>query len=766
MAVNWAMLSGEQTAAAKGPGGLVRIVSGAGTGKTTALIHRIDHLLNRGFTPRDITAISFTRAAAKEIAERVGTTGVAAGVNSMTMHKLALNILREFAGDQPASIVEESEVAGILREVTLEWACKSLSLYRTAPTAAARPIGLLHLAYKIAIAFGADREISRIEAEGDTAAPLAHQLGLATEDIVIARNLGGAKMMVGMGVRERITQWKERLITVEMAADRYVKPTLPPTPKFVIDATKISSELTATAEIYKMFSDRLRRADSMEIADIIMNAVMCMRFSEDIREAVSVRCRMVIVDEAQDINLAQIEFLKLLVSHHKNLTIIGDDDQSIYAFRGVMPGIMDRTKQLFGEAAAKGYSSHSLTIARRTPEAVLQPANLLVGHNPRQEPKILTSGKAGSPPELLRFDSDIQEASALVARVKEIHGRGVALDRIAILCRMRAPLRPVMKSLISGRLRIFDASGGGPLDSAAARNLKSWLRFLMNPRDEAAFCRIISAPAQGLGEVTAAAIIQEAARLHSDIPTAMSRGLIDGVWKKRAIEPITDLLHKIEDMNYAISDGADADEIIAYVLDRSGYMASLRAVKDGADDICNIESIVDIVGAMKAASGGRMTLRDFLDDLALTENIENDRRDSVYVGTIHSSKGLEFDHVIIIGMENGVSPATQVRHRPTQTIWDVETGSIEEERRILHVGMTRAKETCALSYAQRRTLGIIHQIDKVGSMPMSQFIDEMTPQQQPAVRPQSKLKIPMPNLASRFPAKRDTAVGGREIQKD
>lgn len=757
VALDWAMLSDEQAAAAKGPGGLVRIVSGAGTGKTTALVHRIDHLLNCGFKPEDITAISFTRASAKEITERVGATQKATGVNSMTMHKLALGILREFSEGQSATIVEEAEVASVLREVVLEWSCNTLARHQVTPAPMWRGLELLQLAYKTAIAFGAGQEVARIEANGGARPPLAQQFGLLAEEVVIARDLGATKMTERLRVRDRITQWKERLITADMALEHYVKPTLPPTPRFIIDAAKIPADLTASAEIYRMFSDRLQRNNMMEISDIIMNAVMCMRASDNVREAVSIRCRMCIVDEAQDINLAQIELLKLLVSHHRNLTIIGDDDQGIYAFRGVMPNIMDRTKQLFSEVATKGYNSYSLTIARRTPEAILQPANLLVGRNPRREPKVLTSGKAGSPPAFLTFASDIQEANALASNIKEIHNSGVALDRIAVLCRTKAPLRLIAKSLVSGRLRIFDASGGGPLDSAAARNLKSWLRFLLNPRDEAAFHRIISAPACGLGEVTATAIVQEALRLNTDIPTAMSRGLIDGVWKKRTIEPISKLLHKIEDMNYAANDGADVNDVISYVLDRSGYMASLKATQDGANDVRNIESIIDIAEAMKRGvdDGRRMTLRDFLDDLALIENIENDRRNAVYIGTIHSSKGLEFDHVIIIGMENGVSPATKDRHRPDQTIWDIETGSIEEERRILHVGMTRAKKTCALSYAQRRTLGITRHVDEVPAMQISQFIGEMAPEPQSAPRPQ--LKAPMPNLASRFSGQRSTA---------
>jgi ATP-dependent DNA helicase UvrD/PcrA len=473
------------------------------------------------------------------------------------------------------------------------------------------------------------------------------------------------------------------------------------------DAAKHNDGLGITAsKVYEAYEKILRKAGALDFDDLLLRAVQVLKEFPEARSTWQNRFRYIHVDEYQDTNRVQYDLLRLLVGEARNICVVGDEDQSIYRWRGADVGNILRFEEDYAGARVVRLEENY-----RSTQIILDAAAGVVSNNKRRLGKNLKATR--SPGGNLKFfearDSKA-EAEYVADRIRILHGDDPAVH-VAVLYRTNSQSRAFEEALRARGMRYRMLGGFSFYQRAEIKDALAYARLAIFPDDDIALLRVINTPPRGIGKTTLDALSALAREHDTSLWVALGK-MLDPSYVGRSTAPLKDFRKLIEDLQGEVSSSAPADFLQSILL-RSGYLDMLMN-RDSSEDTARADNLRELVNAMAEGSERGETLTDFLDRAALVSDSDDyDENALITLMTLHSAKGLEFDHVFLTGMEEGVFP-----HSRSQN--DLE--ELEEERRLCYVGMTRAKETLTLTRAvYRRTYGTER---LTGSMP-SRFLQEI-----------------------------------------
>lgn len=469
--------------------------------------------------------------------------------------------------------------------------------------------------------------------------------------------------------------------------------------------------MTKIAQAYQEYQAALRKSNALDFDDLIMKTVELFRLCPEVLAGYQDRFRYIMVDEYQDTNTAQFEFVRLLASRYRNLCVVGDDDQSIYKFRGAnIRNILDFEK-VYPEAAVIKLEQNY-----RSTQNVLDAANSVIRNNVRRKEKALWTQKGeGSMVHFRQFDTAYDEAEFIADDVKRKKREGI-LDYggCAVLYRTNAQARMLEERFVVEGIP-YDVVGG--TNFYARREIKDMLAYLKtvdNGRDDVAVKRIINVPKRGIGATTIMRV-QEYADMRgiSFYDALREAGQIMTIGRSAVkLEPFVTMIQTFRSkLEYY-----GLEELIKDIIETTGYVEELKNSdeEDAEDRIGNIDELISKIVSYEE-SHERADLSGFLEEVALVADIDRIEGDSnrVLLMTLHSAKGLEFPHVYLAGMEDGVFPSYM-------SISSDNIEDVEEERRLAYVGITRAKEDLTITCAKQRMIRGETQYN-----PVSRFVKEI-----------------------------------------
>ena len=636
-------LSGEQEAAAAVLHGPVRVVAGAGSGKTAVIAARFRRLVASGVDPASILVMTFTERAAAEMRERILADAAVPEAPAVgTFHALAMRWLRDEGkpvGVHPAfGILAGAERWIIMRELLWELADPAL--------------------------VGAERP-------DDLVSPLLKLLERARQELVTLA---------------RLHRWVSGVEDEERRA-----------------------VLTAAVRLFRAYARRCRRDRVLDFDDVLVHLVRLLQEHPDVRGRFAARFPWVLVDEYQDTNLAQARVVELIAGPAGNVCVVGDDDQSIYRFRGASRASMDRFVSCFPGAA-------TLTLGRnrRSTHRIVDAARRLVERNPERLAKPLgpdPERERGDPVELWRCASAAQEAAAIAAGVAEAHAAGTPLSSIAVLARTHAIAGPIASALAEARVPYRHWAGQGLYRRPEIRDVIAYLRLLHDPDDLLALARLLVRPPLELDLEAALAELRAGEVTRPPLcalaewgPTARWAGLVLELLEPKARLGVDELLFELLNRTRyldillpRLSDPIEARRVAANV-SRFAELVAEYCERRPDHSLGLFVEHLDLV------------LRSGLDeDVAGVEGLE----DAVQLLTIHQAKGLEFEVVFVPALAEGRVPQPRRRdglaavaalELPAQLLEPAVRGredQVAEERRLCYVAMTRARRRLVLSWADR-----------------------------------------------------------------
>ena len=619
---------------AEGP---LLVVAGAGSGKTRVLTHRIAHLIrDRGVSPFEILAITFTNKAADEMKTRVEALvgPVAQKMWVSTFHSACVRILRR-----------DGDKLGFPRQFTIYDQADAVRL----------------TGYVI------------------------RDLGLDT------------KRFPPRSIHAAISAAKNDGVDAEAYAARVGN----------IFERKI-------ADVFTEYQTRLARAGSMDFDDLLGQALRLMREHPEVLQHYQRRFKHILVDEYQDTNRVQNDLVLLLAADHRNICVVGDQDQSIYAFRGA-----DMRNIVEFEDAFPDTTVVLLEQNYRSTQTILDAANAVIANNVARKPKELwTDQGTGDPIVRYHADDEVDEAQWIAREVTRLHGTteavigagtgpddGLKWGDIAVFYRTNAQSRVLEEQLMRADIPYKVVGGTRFYDRREIKDAIAYMRAVVNPVDEVSLKRVINEPKRGVGDTSIGKLDAWATAHGLSFMDALRRADDAGVSGKalRGIEAFLTLLDDVADL-LAGSPGP----LLQQLLERSGYLDQLEAERS-IEAEGRLENLAELVGAANEAE----TVDEFLEQISLvadTDDLDDDAT-SVTLMTLHSAKGLEFPVVFLIGLEDGIFPHLRSLTEPDQ---------LEEERRLAYVGITRARRRLYLTHAWSRTLFGGTQYN-----PPSRFLDEI-----------------------------------------
>jgi DNA helicase-2/ATP-dependent DNA helicase PcrA len=464
------------------------------------------------------------------------------------------------------------------------------------------------------------------------------------------------------------------------------------------------------ASIYREYERRLAESNGLDFDDLIMRTIHLLERDETARNHYQSKFRYVLVDEYQDVNFAQYKLVALFAALHKNLTVVGDDDQSIYSWRGSDYRMILRFEEDF-----PGAKIFKLEENYRSTQTILAAANELVINNANRSNKTLfTNRKAGEPVTAYQADSDREEARYVIDTIRRHTQEDASFNDILVLYRTNAQSRIFEEALLAQGIPYRVVGGIGFYARAEVKDMLAYLRYILNPADAVAFRRIINVPRRSIGQATVNQL--DAAATKANIPigeTVFDSDLLKRVApkKQRELERFAALIKDLREKAqvFPISD------LLIAVMEESGYLREMQAdeTNEGRARVENLEELVSVAKEFENNPETTSTLEDFLANIALVSDLDTLEEGASYVTlmTLHGAKGLEYPIVFLTGLEEGVFP-----HMRAQT----DETELEEERRLAYVGMTRAMDHIYLSYASRRML-----FGNIQAHPRSRFIGEM-----------------------------------------
>ncbi len=445
------------------------------------------------------------------------------------------------------------------------------------------------------------------------------------------------------------------------------------------------------AQLYQAYQDNLKKADAMDFDDIIVNTVYLLERNPDLLEYYQRRFRYIMVDEYQDTNHAQYRLVSLLAAAHQNLCVVGDDDQSIYKFRGAtIENILSFESQFKNAVVVRLEQNY------RSTQNILDAANAVIAHNTRRKGKNLWTDHGSGDKIVVNTSYDEQTEARFVAdTVLTGVAQGGKFNDYAVLYRANAQSNSVENAFV--RLGVPYAIFGGLkfYDRKEIRDALAYLTVLNNPADDVRLRRIINEPKRGIGDTTVAHAADIANQLGVSVFEVI-KNAADYPALSRAAGKLTAFAEMMEDC-MAKGEACSLREMFDYCMKVSGYLDSLSL--DPATCADRLANINELSGNLDryTEENEDASLSGFLEEVALMTDIDNlnEQADRVVMMTMHAAKGLEFNTVFLIGMEEGVFPGMQAVYNPSE---------IEEERRLAYVGITRARKQLFLTKARSRSL--------------------------------------------------------------
>jgi DNA helicase-2/ATP-dependent DNA helicase PcrA len=466
------------------------------------------------------------------------------------------------------------------------------------------------------------------------------------------------------------------------------------------------------ADVYEAYERELHRANAMDFDDLLFRAVNLLELFQEVRDRYTNAFRWVLVDEYQDTNRAQYRWLQLLSSEHRNLAVVGDDDQSIYGFRGA-----DITNIL--EFEDDYVDAHVVRLEQnyRSTQTILSAANAVVANNRGRKSKSLwTEIGEGDPIKVRELADEHAEARFVAAEIERLVDEGVARAEIAVFYRTNAQSRVLEDMLVRAQIAYQVIGGTKFYERAEIKDAVAYLTFLVNPADGGAFTRIANSPKRGIGQTSLSRVLAhsetvgttpwDAAAAPEDVPAL-------GTAAQKALGRFMSTMERLAER---VEGGAPVAELLDETLRETGYMDALEAERtiEAQGRIENLEEFVRVAREYDGMAGGGEDagVAEFLQQIALLADADQLRDDEglVTLMTLHNAKGLEFPIVFMIGCEDGVFPHSRA----------IDEGALEEERRLAYVGITRAMRDLYITYARRRN---VFGAESFGLR--SRFIDEI-----------------------------------------
>jgi DNA helicase-2/ATP-dependent DNA helicase PcrA len=444
---------------------------------------------------------------------------------------------------------------------------------------------------------------------------------------------------------------------------------------------------------YKGYETALKQNNAFDFDDLILWPCRLLQQDKQLRDNYRQRFRYLLIDEFQDTNYSQGELARLLSAPSGNITAVGDDDQSIYGWRGAHLGNI-----LQFEADYRGVKTFRLEENYRSTQAILDVAHHVIKKNSSRHPKELwTSRKGGAKPVVMPSNDDREEAREVISRVNEIIRRNdYDLGDVAVLYRTNAQSRAFEEALRENRMPYIIVGGLKFYERKEVKDLLAYLRLLVNPNDELSLQRIINLPPRGIGQKTLARLVEHATNVKLPLVKVIPEAdKIDGIGRK-ASESIVEFSRWMVAMR-DLAAREDLFHVGERLLSESGLLDYYRK-EDAAKSMAREENLSELLNAIREYSYSRPCLEDlddFLQEVALVTDIDSWDADeqAVTLMTLHSAKGLEFPVVFITGLEEGLLPIRSALDEPEE---------LEEERRLFYVGSTRARDQLYLTYARNR----------------------------------------------------------------
>ena len=468
------------------------------------------------------------------------------------------------------------------------------------------------------------------------------------------------------------------------------------------------------AKVYREYEAQLKANNALDFDDLLVKTVQLLQTQPDVLENYQERFRYIMVDEYQDTNTVQFQLVRLLAGKYRNLCVVGDDDQSIYKFRGAnIRNILDFEHEFSDACVIKLEQNY------RSTGNILNAANRVIANNKgRKEKTLWTANGEGELVHLRQFDTGYDEADFIAEDIKKEVRAGASYNDHAVLYRTNAQSRLLEEKFVAMNVPYKIVGGVNFYARREIKDLLAYLKTIDNGMDDIAVRRIINVPKRGIGLTTINRIQESAAeRGLGFYETLMAPELIPGIGRSAAkLDSFAALIEYFKGLTGQMS----ITDLLREVIEKPGYMESLDSEdkEDAQARKENIDELINKAAAYEEAAEDRdepATLSAFLEEVALVADIDSldEEQDYVVLMTLHSAKGLEFPHVYLAGMEDGLFPSYM-------TITSDDRDDLEEERRLCYVGITRAEQELTLTCARRRMVRGETQYNKI-----SRFIKEI-----------------------------------------
>ncbi len=666
------------------------VLAGAGSGKTRVITQKIGRLIQAGLEPKRIAAITFTNKAAAEMRERAkGLIGrQAKEVLVCTFHALGVRMLRQDGaalGLKPQfSILDSDDVTSLIKDCG-----------------------------------------------------------------------GGVDAATARQYQWAISLWKNMGLNAAMA-----------------DAQAKDDNERITARIMGLYEERLAAYQSVDFDDLISLPLKLLAEHAEVREKWQAQMGHVLVDEYQDTNATQYEVLKHLVGERARFTAVGDDDQSIYGWRGAT---LDNLKKL--PVDFPQLKVITLEQNYRSTNAILRAANNVIGPNPKLFPKRLFSELGeGEPVRVVDADNEEHEAERVVARIQSIRAgaaptagpQHIELKDFAVLYRANHQARMFEQALRKAQLPYKVSGGQSFFDRAEIKDLCAWFRLWVNNDDDPAFLRAITTPKRGIGHQTLQALGAFASRYKISLFEALFSNSLGSVLPARAVGSLHEFGRQLNDLEFRARHTSGAEDALAFLMAWLKDIGYEKHLYDGEDSeklaAARWTNVLEFCDWMAKRCGGEIddtagvslanekkSLLEVAQTISLLSTISEREQDQnvITLSTLHAAKGLEWPHVMLVGVTEGLLPFKLGDEGGTERNDEAANENIalrlQEERRLMYVGITRAQRTLAVSWTKRRKKGR----DMVAAQP-SRFIAEMALNQATVKEnPRDKLKALRAEFAQR-----------------
>ena len=452
--------------------------------------------------------------------------------------------------------------------------------------------------------------------------------------------------------------------------------------------------LAKIGAVYELYQKRLREADAMDFDDLLGNTVELFRQCPDVLEYYQNRFRYIMVDEYQDTNQVQYEFVRLLAGKSKNLCVVGDDDQSIYKFRGAtIENIMSFEKSYPNAKVIRLEQNY------RSTKNILNAANAVISNNEERKGKTLwTENPEGDKIQIHTSSNEQDEAGFVATTILEQIAKGRKYSDFAVLYRMNSQSNILEKVFVKSGIPYRIIGGHRFYERREIRDMIAYLSVINNPSDEIRLRRIVNQPKRSIGDKTIATASEIAGALGESLLEVLGRADEFDSLRRASVKlkAFYDMMQELIDAND--DESVSLHELYELILEKTGYIEALRGEKEEAETrIENINELASNLLKFQEENGEEATLSAFLEEVSLMTDIDNydETADTVVMMTMHSAKGLEFPVVFLPGFEEGIFPGLQAIYDPNE---------IQEERRLCYVAITRAKESLYLLNADSRML--------------------------------------------------------------